>query len=273
MRYLNCLQLHQLPIYAVPLHQFGMSALFTYLPSLYDIDHVRFLYGGEPMGHHQRGAASHKRFNAFLDQLLTLRIQGGGRLIQKQYRRVSDERAGYGDPLTLPAGQAFAPLSHQRVIPLWKGHDKLMGIGPPGRLLHLLVAGIQPSISYVLPYACGKQIGILRNIRNVSPQFIRGISCQRFPKHSDSAALQRVKTQQKLHHRTLASAALPHKRSCLSPVHRNIHTVQRPFRTVIGKYGVADLNAAVPVEEKPSAFPQESMCISDEGKRSSESEG
>ena len=28
----------------------------------------------------------------------------------------------------------------------------LMGIGPPGGLLHLLVAGIQPSISYVLYY-------------------------------------------------------------------------------------------------------------------------
>ena len=56
-------------------HQFGMFTLFTHFPALYDIDDIRFFNCGQPVGHHQCSAASHKRLDPSLHQLFTLRIQ------------------------------------------------------------------------------------------------------------------------------------------------------------------------------------------------------
>src|SRR6266481_9777185 len=59
-------------------------------------DAVGPLDGGEPMGDHQSCAAFHERFERLLDVALRFAVQGRGRLVQDQHRRVLEERARDG---------------------------------------------------------------------------------------------------------------------------------------------------------------------------------
>ena len=165
---------HQPFIDAALLQQFGMSALFAYSSAADDVYHIRLFNGRKPMRHYERRASAHKRLQPLLNKLLTLRIQSGSRLIQKQYRRIPDECPGDRDPLALPARQALAAFPDQRVVSIWKCHDKIMGISTFCRLNDLLIARILPPVPYIFFDACRKKPGILRHIGNVFPQFIRG---------------------------------------------------------------------------------------------------
>ena len=48
-----------------------------------------------------------------------------------------------------------------RVISLGQPPDKGVGIGYLGRVYHVLVCGIQPSVTYIVRYGSGEQVGIL----------------------------------------------------------------------------------------------------------------
>ena len=48
--------------------------------------------------------------------------------------------------------------------------DERVGGGDPGRLLHLLVGGVQPSVADVLPHSAGKEVGILEHHGDAAPE-------------------------------------------------------------------------------------------------------
>ena len=74
-------------------------------------DPVRSAHGGEAVGDHQRGAVLHQAFERLLDELFALGIQGAGRFVEQQDRRIAQQRAGDGDALLLAAGKLRAPFA------------------------------------------------------------------------------------------------------------------------------------------------------------------
>ena len=67
------------------------------------------------MGDDQCGPPPHRLLQSRLDAALGFAVQGGGRLVQDQDRRILEQRPGDGHPLPLAAGQHQAILSHRRV--------------------------------------------------------------------------------------------------------------------------------------------------------------
>src|SRR5882724_7691846 len=96
-------------------------------------DEVAMLQRAEPVGDDERGAALHEPFHRFHDRGFGLDIHRTGRLIQDQDRCILQESSGDRNALALPAGEAHATLTHQRIIPLRQPADKLMHLGSLGR--------------------------------------------------------------------------------------------------------------------------------------------
>src|ERR1700704_6605797 len=88
-------------------------------------DAVGPLYGGEPMGDHERCTALHESFERLLDVALRFAVEGGGRLVQDQHRRVLEERTRDGEPLPLAAREAHAVLPDHGVESLRHFADEL----------------------------------------------------------------------------------------------------------------------------------------------------
>jgi len=65
------------------------------------------------MGDHEGCAAFHERFERLLDVALRFAVQGRGRLVQDQHRRVLEERARDGKPLPCPP-ERRTPFSRSR---------------------------------------------------------------------------------------------------------------------------------------------------------------
>jgi len=81
---------------------------------------------GQPMGDDERRPVFHDTGQGLLNQPLGLRIQGRGRLVQDQDRRILEQGPGQGQPLALADGENAAALADQRVIALGKLGDEFV---------------------------------------------------------------------------------------------------------------------------------------------------
>ena len=97
------------------------------------------------MGDNQGGAALHQILQRLTQLALTYRVQVGSRLIQDQDRRILQQRAGDGNALPLPTGKLHAPLTHNRVVSVWKNRDEVMAVGLPCGLFHFSLFRIAPT--------------------------------------------------------------------------------------------------------------------------------
>src|SRR5258708_22016805 len=73
-------------------------------------DAVGPLDGRQAVRDHQRRAAAHERFQRRLHMALRFAVEGGGRLVEDEHRRILEERARDGEPLPLSARKAHAVL-------------------------------------------------------------------------------------------------------------------------------------------------------------------
>src|SRR3984885_12916476 len=69
---------------------------------------------------------------------LALIVERAGRLVEDEYPRIGDERAGYRDALALAAGQARATLADDSVVAFGKPDDEVVGPGERGCRDHAL---------------------------------------------------------------------------------------------------------------------------------------
>ena len=95
------------------------------------------------MGNNQQRFPPGERHQGTLDLVLILWIGKGGGLVQNDNGGVLQNRAGDGDPLPLPTGEALAPFTDHRVEPVGQGHHKVIAPGLAGRLQHLLPGGVR----------------------------------------------------------------------------------------------------------------------------------
>ena len=111
---------------------------------LVGVDHRR-----KPMGDHQRGAALRDLLQALLQRPLGAAVEGRGRLVEDQDRRVLEQDAGDGDPLLLAARQLETALADLRGIAVGQAGDEVVDLREPRRGLDFRRAGARPAIGDV----------------------------------------------------------------------------------------------------------------------------
>ena len=102
-------------------------------------------------------------FDRLADQQLVLDVDGAGCLVEDQDGRVAKHGTGQRDSLTLAAGKPIAPFADQRVVPLRKRDDELMGVGALGRPLDGRAAGMRKSVGDVVGDRVLKQDRLLND--------------------------------------------------------------------------------------------------------------
>ena len=105
-------------------------------------DAVERRHGGQAVRHYNGGAAAHQVLERFLHQRLGLTVEGRGRLVEYQNRRVGQDGAGDGHALALTARELDAALAHHGVKATGQAVDKLHGIGQARCLANLFVGGV-----------------------------------------------------------------------------------------------------------------------------------
>ena len=80
-----------------------MCALLGYARLVHHHDAVGIAYGGQPVGDDKRRASAGQLGKSRLDGPLGLGIQGAGRLVEDQDRRILQEDPRDGQPLFLSA--------------------------------------------------------------------------------------------------------------------------------------------------------------------------
>ena len=122
------------------------------------VDHRR-----QPMRDHERGAAFHDLVERALHQRLALGIEGAGRLVEQQDRRVAQHRAGDRNSLPLPGRERHAALAEHGGVTLRQRQDEIMREGRLGRRLDLRLARSLGAVGDIGGDSVGKQRRLLRH--------------------------------------------------------------------------------------------------------------
>ena len=126
-------------------------------------DTVRIPYRGETVGDDEGRAALHEPIHAVLYDALGSGIDGAGRLIENEHRRICDGRPGNREELTLSLAQVCTVAGEHRVIPVRKTADEAVRICKPCSCDDLFFCGIEFSETDVFSYRSGKEMCILQN--------------------------------------------------------------------------------------------------------------
>ena len=84
-------------------------------------------------------------------------IYSGGGIVQNENGRLAEHGPGDAQPLLLSAGDIGAALGEQGVEAVGQAHDKVVSLGVPRGLDHLLFRGVRPSPQQILTNGAGEQ--------------------------------------------------------------------------------------------------------------------
>ena len=130
--------------------QLLVGALLDDAPGIHHQDVVGIRDRGQPVRDGQRRVVCGDLPQGLQDQLLGVRVQARGGLVEYQDARPLEYRPGNGDALFLAAGEFQAALADDRVIAPGQRHDEVVDAGEPGGLLDLLTAGAGAGIGDVV---------------------------------------------------------------------------------------------------------------------------
>lgn len=115
-----------------------MAALLEQLAALAQHkDDVGLLDRGQAMGHDDHGAAPAGALKGGLDELLALRVERAGGLVEEQHVGLADEGAGNGHALLLAARERDAAGANVGVVALGQGDDEVVDGGVSAGLVEL----------------------------------------------------------------------------------------------------------------------------------------
>src|SRR5690606_4512087 len=83
------------------------------------------------VGDEERRPSFHEDVEGLDDLVFGLDVDGAGRLVEDEDRRVLEEGAGEGDALALAAGELHPSLADEGVVPLGELDDEVVGAGGP----------------------------------------------------------------------------------------------------------------------------------------------
>ena len=140
-----------------------MSSALDNAPVVDDEDEIGPLDGGEPVCDDDRSPAGAQLLKGLLDLGLGGRVNGRGGLVQEDDLRVSQDDAGDGDSLQLAAREFDPALSDLGRVSVGESHDLVVDGGGLAGLVHLLVGGVQSSVSNILQDRLVEERRILRH--------------------------------------------------------------------------------------------------------------
>ena len=186
------------------------------LSVLQNHDGVGVPHCGKTVGDHESGPLCHQRIHALLDMLFRSRIDGARRLIEDQDRRSGHCRPRDITKLSLDLTQVRAIALQNRVIALWKTHDKGMGRCHLRRLNNFLVGGIKPSVPDIFHNRSRKQMRILKHHGNVAAQVVPLNMADINAVDGDGPALDIVEAVDEVRDRRLSGSRGTHEGDLLS---------------------------------------------------------
>lgn len=173
-------------------------------------------HSGEAVGDHEGSPFCHQTVHALLDMLFRSRIDGARRLIEDQDRCPGYRRSRDIKKLSLALTQVRAIALQNRVIALWKTHDKGMGRCHLRRLNNFLVGGIKPSVPDIFHNRSRKQMRILKHHGNVAAQVVPLNMADINAVDGDGPALDIVEAVDEVRDRRLSGSRGTHESDLLS---------------------------------------------------------
>ena len=134
---------------------------------VYDKDLIGILDGRQTVRDGDGRASLGELFDGGLDFALRFRIHGGGRLIEYQYLRIAQYRAGDRDPLALASRKILVAESDPRRIRIRKLHYEIVRSRDLRRGDHLFDRRFGARVPYVIEYRSHKEERLLRHYRYV----------------------------------------------------------------------------------------------------------
>ena len=101
--------------------------------------------------------------------MLPGRIDGRGRIVEDEDRRIREDRTRDRDPLALSARQGEPPLAEHRLVPVRQRRDELPRTGESGGASNRLVVRVRASEADVLANALREEEGFLEDERDRLP--------------------------------------------------------------------------------------------------------
>src|SRR6516162_389737 len=135
---------------ALASQELGRVTILEYPPAFEDEYPVECIEGREAVGDGDDGPAPEEAAQRLLDRLLGFGVEGGGRLVQENDRRGAQESAGYGEALSLAAGELEAAFADDGLEALGQAFDELGATGGLGGGIDLRVAGFGPAVAQIL---------------------------------------------------------------------------------------------------------------------------
>jgi hypothetical protein len=137
-------------------------------------------------------------------------VQRACRLVQYQYFRVVQDRAGNRYALPLAARKRVAVLAHLGVVPVRQLHDELVRVREFRRRDNLLSACARLRVGYILVNRAGEQERFLKNRADLRTQVILVIILYIYAVNLNIARIHVVQAHQQIDKRGLADAAFAH---------------------------------------------------------------
>lgn len=164
------------------------------------------------------------------DERLILGIQAGSCLVQNQYLRLFDERAGDADTLAFSAGQAHAAFADERIEPFFQAMGESVDAGGfcrrSDRLVGYLRSVRQPERNVVSERIIEKPHMLLYDA-DLPPVAVQ----IEYPKviaiNDDLALVRIIRPQDKIGDSGFPGAGMPDERHALSDFDRKVHVEDR----------------------------------------------
>ena len=138
-----------------------MGSLLHDAAGINHIDAVGMEHRGKTMGDDEARTPDHQIVERRLHDLLALRIECGGCLIEDEDARILQDGTRDGNALTLTARDADTTLPDLRIVAVLQLCDEIMRIRRTRRLLDLRIRRIEASIADVLANRRGEQHRLL----------------------------------------------------------------------------------------------------------------
>ena len=205
-----------------------MPALRGDVPVVEHHHHVGQFQGAQALRDDEGGAARQQPAQGIVNQLLGVRIDAGGGVVEDQDARIHQNGPRNGDPLPLAAGQSYAALAHHGVVALVQAHHVVVDAGRLRRRVHVGVGGVRGAERNVVPNAGGKQHRILHHDPDLRAQRCDGHLAHVDAVDAHAARLRVVEAQHQPGQGGLAGAGRPEQRHDGARRNVQVHLAQRP---------------------------------------------
>lgn len=179
-----------------------------------------------------------------LNQLFRLRINRGRGLVQHENRRVRQNRAGKGNQLLLPGGEAVAALANVRLITILHVADEGFRADHAGSFRHFLVGGIGAAVADIIRDRAGEKVRRLQDVAEVGlkPQLtaravIRAVD-------EDFSLRRLIEAADEVDDGGLAAAGFADKGNSLPVLDVQVEVLQHLFALFVAEGDVLKVNVA-----------------------------